>query len=70
MAGSFTHLIPGTITPKNRLRDRVGTMEALLDRLDTAPASSGTLGRGRAGVRVAQLARIAGLLGGRGLLAG
>ncbi len=52
------------------LRDRVGTMEALLERLDTAPASSGTLGRGRAGVRVAQLARIAGLLGDRGLLAG
>jgi DTW domain-containing protein YfiP len=47
------------------LRARVGAMDALLQGLGIAPASLGTLGRGRAGVRAAQLARIAGLLGDR-----
>lgn len=45
------------------LRDRVGTMEVLLQRLGIDPASVGPIGRGRAGVRAAQMRRIAARLG-------
>lgn len=45
------------------LRDRVGAMDELLESLAIDPASLGRLGRGRAGVRAAQAARIAALLG-------
>jgi DTW domain-containing protein len=38
---------------------RVGTMDAVLENLAIAPSSIDSLGRGRAGVRAAQLARIA-----------
>jgi len=47
------------------MRGRVGTMDAVLEKLAIDPASLGTLGRGRAGVRAAQLARIAVHLGDR-----
>ena len=47
------------------MRGRVGTMDAVLEKLAIDPASLGALGRGRAGVRAAQLARIAALLGDR-----
>jgi hypothetical protein len=47
------------------MRGRVGTMDAVLEKLALDPAIAGvtTLGRGRAGVRAAQLARIAKHLG-------
>ncbi len=41
------------------MRGRVGTMDAVLEKLAIDVASLGTHGRGRAGVRSAQLARIA-----------
>ena len=41
------------------MRGRVGTMDAVLEKLAIDMASIPTLGRGRAGVRAAQLARIA-----------
>ena len=47
------------------MRGRVGTMDAVLEKLAINPAVLGTLGRGRAGVRAAQLARIAVHLGDR-----
>jgi DTW domain-containing protein YfiP len=46
-----------------QLRDRVGTMDALLARLGSDPASLDRIGRGRAGLRAAQTLRIATLLG-------
>jgi hypothetical protein len=45
------------------MRGRVGTMDAVLEKLAIDPASVGSLGRGRAGLRAAQLARIASHLG-------
>jgi DTW domain-containing protein YfiP len=45
------------------MRGRVGTMDAVLEKLAIDPASLGALGRGRAGARAAQLARIAVHLG-------
>jgi DTW domain-containing protein YfiP len=45
------------------MRGRVGTMDAVLEKLALDPASTSSLGRGRAGVRAAQLARIAAHLG-------
>jgi DTW domain-containing protein YfiP len=47
------------------MRGRVGTMDAVLEKLAIEPASLGTLGRGRAGARAAQLVRIAVHLGDR-----
>ena len=47
------------------LRERVGAMDDLLESLAIDPRSLGALGRGRAGVRAGQLARIARLLGER-----
>jgi DTW domain-containing protein YfiP len=47
------------------MKGRVGTMESVLEKLTIDPASLGTLGRGRAGARAAQLARIAVHLGDR-----
>jgi len=41
------------------MKGRVGTMEAVLDKLGVAPSSIESVGRGRAGVRAAELARIA-----------
>ena len=41
------------------VRGRVGTMDAATESLGIAPTSIASLGRGRAGVRAAQLARIA-----------
>ena len=59
----------GGTLPKTRLdlrqiarvlmRGRAGTMDAVLEKLGVAPSSLASLGRGRAGVRAAQLARIA-----------
>lgn len=45
------------------MRGRVGTMDAVLEKLAIATSSIESLGRGRAGVRAAQLARIATHLG-------
>ncbi len=45
------------------LRARVGAMDELLESLAIDPASLASLGRGRAGLRAAQAARIAALLG-------
>lgn len=45
------------------MRGRVGTMDSVLEKLAIDPASLGALGRGRAGARAAQLARIAVHLG-------
>ena len=61
------------VMPKTRLdlrqvarvlmRGRVGTMDAVLEKLALDKATVGTLGRGRAGIRAAQLAAIAAHLG-------
>ncbi len=61
--------VAGGVLPKTRLdlrqvarvllRGRVGTMDAVLETLAIERTSIGSLGRGRAGVRAAQLARIA-----------
>ena len=45
------------------MRGRVGTMDAVLDKLGIAPSAIASLGRGRAGLRAAQLTRIATHLG-------
>ena len=47
------------------MRGRVGTMDSVLEKLAIDPASLAALGRGRAGVRAAHLARIAVHLGDR-----
>jgi hypothetical protein len=45
------------------MRGRVGTMDSVLDKLAFDRATIGSLGRGRAGIRAAQLAAIAAHLG-------
>jgi hypothetical protein len=45
------------------MKGRVGTMDAVLEALAVPPSTLESLGRGRAGLRAAQLARIATHLG-------